>query len=254
MRIAANQITRRTAELREWFTRDGFVFIENLISKDYARTLANTVFGVERQLLESPDEKEHIFEKDDRENIVAVRCMHNLIEQHPVFREMAREETIVDLAELALGYEPLYYRAISTLKRRSVGSAFPWHQDFAYWGKGRPDMVGIWIALHDATTENGCMDIIPKSHRWGVLPYEEDNPGKPVLTEGQEAQRIPAEIKAGDALLFHALLVHRSSPNQSENERCAVIFEYTAREFNNGPHHFDRHCGWNPRTDEIVAL
>ena len=70
----------------------------------------------------------------------------------------------------------------------------------------------------------------------------------------QEAQRIPAEVKAGGALLFHALLVHRSSPNRSNKERCAEIFEYTAQEFDNGPHHFDRHCGWNPKTDEMVAL
>jgi ectoine hydroxylase-related dioxygenase (phytanoyl-CoA dioxygenase family) len=252
--INAKDIALHADELKLQFDRDGFAFIQSLISRDYAQKIADTVFDVERQLLESPDETEHIFEKDDQDNIVAVRCLHNLIEQHPTFREMAGDQTVVDLAELALGYEPLYYRAISTLKHPSVGSAFPWHQDFAYWGKGRPDMIGIWIALHDATTENGCLEIIPKSHRWGVLPYEENNPGNPILSDEQEAGRIPAEVKAGDALLFHALLVHRSSPNQSEKERCAVIFEYTAREFNNGPHHFDRHCGWNPRTDEMVVL
>ena len=254
MIIRAQEVRSHERELKRGFEHDGYIFIEELLHPDRAGELADTVFEVESRLLKDPDEKEHIFEKDDAGTIVAARCLHNLIEQHPAFRELAREPAIVDLAEFALGYEPLYYRAISTLTRQSVGSAFPWHQDFAYWGAGRPDMIGIWIALHDATIENGCMDIIPGSHQWGILPCEENDPGRPILTREQEAQRIPAEVKAGGALLFHALLVHRSSPNRSNKERCAVIFEYTAQEFDNGPHHFDRHCGWNPKTDEMVAL
>ena len=215
MIIRAQEVRSHERELKRGFEHDGYIFIEELLHPDRAGELADTVFEVESRLLKDPDEKEHIFEKDDAGTIVAARCL---------------------------------------LKRQSVGSAFPWHQDLAYWGAGRPDMIGIWIALHDATIENGCMDIIPGSHQWGILPCEENDPGRPILTGEQEAQRIPAEVKAGGALLFHALLVHRSSPNRSNKERCAVIFEYTAREFDNGPHHFDRHCGWNPKTDEMVAL
>ena len=64
--INAKDIALHADELKLQFDRDGFAFIQSLISRDYAQKIADTVFDVERQLLESPDETEHIFEKDDQ--------------------------------------------------------------------------------------------------------------------------------------------------------------------------------------------
>ena len=93
-----------------------------------------------------------------------------------------------------------------------------WHQDFSYWTRTKPIAhLTCWCGLDDSTKENGCLQYIPGSHNWGLLP-------KPViagelqgirdfLTEEQKKQfEHPqlAEVKAGEAIFHHSLTLHGS--------------------------------------------
>jgi ectoine hydroxylase-related dioxygenase (phytanoyl-CoA dioxygenase family) len=229
----------------ETYRRDGCVLVENLLSPAELQQTAAVIPAVSDRLLEKPDTKAHIFEKDASGQPIAVRCIHNLLEQDPIFKKFAAAPRIVSIVKQIMSPRPLFYRGIVVMKKGEVGSAFPWHQDFSYWGTGKPELVGVWIALKDATLTNGCLEIIRGSHRWGVLPMLNNDPGKPILTPEQEAQSLPVPVKAGGALFFHSLLVHRSQPNRTQNDRWAMIFEYSAPEFENQRHPFDRMCGWD---------
>lgn len=180
--------------------------------------------------------------------------MHNLLEQDRFFRDLAARPGLLELVSRVMSPNLFFFRGIMVVKERGVGSAFPWHQDFAYWGKGSPELAGVWIALKDATVDNGCLEVIPGSHRWGVLPVINNDPGNPVLTSEQESLTVPVPVPAGGAILFHSLLVHRSSPNRSDHDRWAIVYEYSAPEFRNGRHRFDRSCGWDPRTNQMIEL
>lgn len=91
-----------------------------------------------------------------------------------------------------------------------------------------------WVGLDDATTENGCMYYVPKSHQWGLLQKPElagEMEGlMEFLTEEQKAafQPVPIELKKGYGTFHHPLLVHGSYENRSDRSRRAFVLNMFA--------------------------
>ena len=234
-----------------FYQEKGYIMVEDFLSESELEAIEQVVPRMTARLLEDADEKEHIFEKDEAGNCIALRCIHNLLEQDNIFQKFASKQKLLEIVSQVMSPNLYFYRGILVVKQRGIGTAFPWHQDFAYWGKGEPEMVGCWIALKDAGIENGCLDIIPGSHRWGVLALNKNDPGQPILTQEQADKSIPAPVKKGTAIIFHSLLVHKSNPNTTAEDRWAIVYEYSAPEFKNGAHRFDRHCGWDLKNGSI---
>ncbi len=110
------------------------------------------------------------------------------------------------------------------------GGVVAWHQDYSYWTRTVPIAhLTCWIALDDSTVENGCLQYVPGSHRWNLLPItglagnmEEI---MTVLDEEQKAafRPIPIELKKGECAIHHSLMVHGSYENRSERPRRATV-------------------------------
>lgn len=110
------------------------------------------------------------------------------------------------------------------------GGVVAWHQDYSYWTRTKPIAhLTCWCSLDDSTVENGCLQYVPRSHRWGLLD-------KPVLagdlmgisnflTEEQlkEFNPVPVEVKAGEAIFHHSLTLHGSGENKSNRPRRAFV-------------------------------
>ncbi len=110
------------------------------------------------------------------------------------------------------------------------GGVVSWHQDYSYWTRTQPMAhLTCWIGLDDATTENGCVHYIPGSHRWNLLPTTHLAKGMEaileVLSDEQRAQFKPVacELKAGEAVFHHPLMLHGSYENRSPRQRRAVV-------------------------------
>ena len=110
------------------------------------------------------------------------------------------------------------------------GGVVAWHQDYSYWTCTKPmQHLTCWVALDDATTENGCLNYIPGSHRWGLLERPslagEMNGLMEFLNDEQKAafKPISIELKKGYATFHHPLLVHGSYENKSERSRRAFV-------------------------------
>jgi len=110
------------------------------------------------------------------------------------------------------------------------GGVVAWHQDYSYWTRTQPVAhLTCWIALDDATAENGCLRYVPGSHRWPLLPITglagTMNAIESVLTEDQKAQFKPVaiEIRKGEASFHHPLMVHGSSENRSDRPRRGTV-------------------------------
>lgn len=110
------------------------------------------------------------------------------------------------------------------------GGVVAWHQDYSYWTRTQPMAhLTCWIALDDATRENGCLQYVPGSHRWDLLP----KPAlagtmeaiRSVLTEEQRAQFVPVavELPRGFASFHHPLMLHGSSANRSDRPRRGTV-------------------------------
>ena len=116
------------------------------------------------------------------------------------------------------------------------GGVVAWHQDYSYWTRTTPmQHLTVWVGLDDVSQENGCLQYIPGSHKWGLLD-------KPVLTGEMEGLKaflneeqtrkldnpVPIEMKKGYASFHHPLLVHGSFENNSGNPRRAFVLNVFA--------------------------
>jgi ectoine hydroxylase-related dioxygenase (phytanoyl-CoA dioxygenase family) len=115
-------------------------------------------------------------------------------------------------------------------KPAKQGGVVAWHQDYSYWTRTKPVAhLTCWCSLDDSTIENGCLQYVPGSHRWGLLdkpPLAGDLMGiKNFLTEEQLSQfnPVPVEVKAGEAIFHHPLTLHGSGENKSERPRRAFV-------------------------------
>ncbi len=116
-------------------------------------------------------------------------------------------------------------------KPSKQGGVVAWHQDYSYWTRTKPIAhLTCWCALDDATKENGCLQYIPGSHKWGLLPKPviagELQGIKDFLDDEQKKQfENPqyAEVKAGEAIFHHSLTLHGSGANTSSKPRRAFV-------------------------------
>lgn len=110
------------------------------------------------------------------------------------------------------------------------GGVVAWHQDYSYWTRTQPMAhLTCWIGLDDATIDNGCLQYVPGSHRWSLLPITglagDMNAIQTVLTPEQQRKFKPVaiELKRGECAFHHPLLVHGSYANDTPRPRRATV-------------------------------
>jgi len=115
------------------------------------------------------------------------------------------------------------------------GGVVAWHQDYSYWTRTKPVAhLTCWCGLDDSIKENGCLQYVPGSHRWGLLDKPElagDLMGiENYLTVEQRKnfKPIPVETKAGEAIFHHPLTLHGSGENKSDKPRRAFVINVFA--------------------------
>ena len=108
-----------------------------------------------------------------------------------------------------------------------------WHQDDAYYSEVSQSRtrMSVWVPLHDSDEENGCLWVVPQSHAWGLQEWQAKKEGycNRALVPPEDfdfSRAVPLPAKAGDVLLFSALLWHSSRANRSERLRRAFIVSY----------------------------
>jgi ectoine hydroxylase-related dioxygenase (phytanoyl-CoA dioxygenase family) len=161
----------------------------------------------------------------------AVRKFEGLgmVEEDDVFGDIANHETITAVTEQLLGEHLKLLRSAAMFKPPSVGSEKGLHQDAAYYPIQPRDHLTVWIALDDATPENGCMTVVPGAHKDGMLTHEADEYETDIVindTDYSEDDLVELPMEAGDALFTHCLVPHYTAPNTTEDWRRALIMSY----------------------------
>jgi ectoine hydroxylase-related dioxygenase (phytanoyl-CoA dioxygenase family) len=105
-------------------------------------------------------------------------------------------------------------------------SEFPWHQDNGYVAIEPATNVTVWIALDDVDERNGCVWVVPGSHRGGLLEHKTKNADTWHLQVPVAGDGVPAPMKAGEAVAFSGLTLHRSKLNHTDRLRRAFFIEY----------------------------
>ncbi|NUQ00500.1 MAG: phytanoyl-CoA dioxygenase family protein [Armatimonadetes bacterium] len=155
------------------------------------------------------------------------RKIQSLCEISAPFREFAEGDALLDVMEDLCGPNLYFHSNKLMFKPARHGSAKPWHQDYAYWRRQcpEPNQVSAWLALEDATRENGCLQIIPASQELGLLDHHKEEL-QVALEQIDVARAVICEAPAGSLVLFHCLTLHYSAPNTSDRSRRGMIFTY----------------------------
>ena len=115
---------------------------------------------------------------------------------------------------------------------RNEGTVFPWHQDSQYYGQATQHLhvVSLWIPLVDVAEDNGCLYVIPGSHKCNLLTgqREADNKVHTLEEVEQRGQPVALPMRRGDILLFSNLTFHTSKLNSSNSVRWSVDLRYVA--------------------------
>ena len=178
----------------------------------------------------------------------SIKAAHGrLITIHPEFRNycpallaydlaflnFARIPEILDMVEQVIGNDFALWNSSLFAKPASDGQATPWHQDGEYWPIRPVATCTVWIAVDDANTSNGCLRVIPGSHKREDLLRHRTNPD-PNLTLNQEllpaefdeSQAVEIELEAGQISLHDVYLYHGSEANHSDRARRGMTLRY----------------------------
>lgn len=148
----------------------------------------------------------------------------------PYLMKWCQHPRILDVVEQIIGPNIVLFSSHFIAKPGGDGLPVPWHQDATYWPLSPMKVVTVWLAVDDSDAENGCMQVIPGTHRIGAVEHHRvDDPSRYVLdmeTEVDESQAVDIVLKAGEMSLHDAWLLHGSRANHSPRRRCGYTMRY----------------------------
>jgi len=151
---------------------------------------------------------------------------------YPWMDQLVRHPAILDAVEAVLGPNLFCWGSQFFAKNAHDPGYVSWHQDGTYWGLSSPDVMTAWVALTPSVPQNGCMRVIPGTHKQQV-PHEDRFAATNLLSRGQEiavdvdiSQAVDVALQPGQMSLHHVLIFHGSEPNGSDVRRVGFAIRY----------------------------
>ena len=219
-------------EIRQ-YNEQGFMIVHGLFSE---REVEDSMNGLLHLIAGgNPDFQNVSFEARSRERLDeltpdqrqdAVRKLMRFCDFDERLKAMSEHPKLQNLLHRILNSNPRTYQEMALVKPPRIGREKPWHQDHAYFKIPTDEKcIGVWIALDEATIENGCMHIMP--HRYGspILHFQRRD-WQICDTQTLPEHCLAVPLKPGDCLFFSSLLPHGTPTNRSEKRRRALQFHY----------------------------
>ncbi len=212
-----------TADQVAAYARDGYVTVDELLAPADLGVLVAELDEYEAQV-------DRFLARQDggRVNIAeqgAITFSIHAVLQSDAARATARHPTTAGIAADLLGPDVNLYWDQAVYKKTEKPRSFPWHQDTGYTFVEPQAYLTCWLALTDATIDNGCPWIVPGVHRLGTLRHRWVEPiGWQCLDDPPGA--VAAPVPAGGAVVFSSLTPHSTGPNTTDATRKAYILQY----------------------------
>ena len=174
--------------------------------------------------------------KTEQQGIYAMHKIHFPSCYDPEFLARVRDPRLTDPLVDILGPDILGINTLFIWKAPKIGLGFPWHQDKFYFRSrfNTETTVGTWTAIDPADRENGCLYVIPGSHKWDILQHDDLKGSQQQefkLARGvRDEDGFAVEVPPGAVIWFHSHLLHKSTDNYSLRfRRCYVSHYLSAR-------------------------
>lgn len=222
----------------QFFVENGYLIVPDLVTLEEVEEMRRDTVHLARggypceSLLSLPADL------SDEEALQNILCIHQPHYLSPVMEKYVRHPKICGvLSQITAAHLPWWDGSVKCMQSMLFvkppgfqGQA--WHQDEIYIPTRDRSLIGAWIALDDATVENGCLFVIPGSHRQGYLYPQRahNNPEEFDFAQESygfdESAQVPVEVKTGTVVFFNGYLLHRSFKNRSQIFRRVLVNHY----------------------------
>ena len=197
------------------FHEQGFVSPIDVLSESQAAAYLEKLQAAER------DHPEEINPENRNNPHLSFKFLDELV-HHPI---------IIDAVEDLIGSNISLWGSVLFIKEPQSKGYVSWHQDATYVGIKPHDFITPWLALTPSNRHNGCMSMIPGSHKNQIRKHEDTFAEDNILTRGQvvkdvdESDAVDLILKPGQMSLHHAEVIHGSQPNQSNQRRVGYAIQ-----------------------------
>ena len=197
--------------------------LENEIDSATIEQLREAIDPFEAQteefLRSRPDRRMFIAEAD------GISFTTFLVKRSKLVRDFSASPVFQDLCHDLIGPDARLYWDQAVYKKPEYPKPFPWHQDNGYTYIEPQAYLTCWLALNDATVDNGCPWVIPRGHLRGTLAHRESKLGY-VCREHDGVDALAVPVGAGSIVVFSSLMPHRTGPNVTSGVRKSYILQY----------------------------
>ncbi|GAA2755909.1 phytanoyl-CoA dioxygenase family protein [Actinopolymorpha rutila] len=211
--MSAEVLDERDA--RERYDTDGYVIFRDVIDADLIKEVNAHVEWLQARHPElRPENLGHVLMRDD-----------------PFWVRLIGDDRLVDIAQLFVGPDVALFASHYICKPPFSGQPVLWHQDGAFWPLEPMKVVTLWLAVDPSTPENGCVRLVPGSHKWDVAGMRDNTDvesvlGKEIAVDVDEDQAVDMVLRPGDVEVHHPHIVHGSNANTSPQRRCGLTIRY----------------------------
>lgn len=202
-------------QVMEQYERDGYVIFRDVID---ARLIAEVSDHVAWLQQRHPDR-------------AGEELSHELLAKDPFWVRLVSDGRLLDVAQGFVGPDIALFASHYIAKPPFSGKAVLWHQDGAYWPLDPMSVVTLWLSVDQSAPENGCVRVIPGSHKEELheLRTREDVEsvlGSESAVDVDESRAVDLILAPGDVEVHHPNIMHGSNANTSPKRRCGLTIRY----------------------------
>jgi phytanoyl-CoA hydroxylase len=198
------------------FDKDGYVVFQNVLDSELIA-----------------EAKEHIaWLMAKYPNVRPEQFGHQYIKDDPFWVRLISDDRLLDIAQHFIGPNIALFASHYICKPAFDGQPVLWHQDGSYWPLEPMNVVTLWLAVDDSLSENGCLRVIPGTHKMGLQEMRANKLVENVLESEidpgyvDESQAVDVVLNAGGVSIHHPNIIHGSNANRSPLRRCGLTIRY----------------------------
>ncbi|MEM7031960.1 MAG: phytanoyl-CoA dioxygenase family protein [Chloroflexota bacterium] len=219
------------------FKKDGFLIVPHLFTAHEMIRLKSEIAAILAKL-----QTGEIGDSDGKQwkMLKASGVYVGLAPHSNLIQRLLRDDRLLDILEVMIGPNLEFLSDKIAYKDDDTDHPSPWHQDWPYWYGDHK--ISVWVALDDATVDNGCLKLIPGSHH-GMATHDGEDDGKGFGNRLKqeavdESQAVTASVERGGAVFFHDLALHASHSNTAQTDRWVWIPTYRDAQHNDPDYPF----------------
>ncbi|NHN29915.1 phytanoyl-CoA dioxygenase family protein [Paenibacillus agricola] len=232
-----------TAEQVQFYHDNGYLLVKGVYNKEEVEMFRGSVDTFLKRAAASKFDRSHAWQGDymppEELKKLVLKGFHDVQYHDAQFSRMITQLNLVGIFAKLIGDNVQLHHTKMMVKPPEKGAAFPMHQDYPYFPHTKHSMMLASIHLDQTNEENGCLHVIPGSHKLGPLPHI----GSYYLNHKEYpiASGIPCLAEAGDVLFFNYLTIHGSPINRSDRTRRNILVQ--VRDPEDLPTN-DKHVNW----------